>query len=101
MSRPKNAVLLLTCPPDWKPQRVHDLPPDILGCRFYARSLPINMAIEIARAFNKDALKPDEFKGEWCVTVRALKTHAYGSPYSRQQSPDPNSRRSRERAEGA
>ena len=94
MSKPKNCVLVVTSNPEWRPQRVHDVPPVLLTTAFYARGLTIPAAIEVARSFNIFRLRAGQWDGQWALMIRALKTHAIGSPNSRQTPRDPASKRS-------
>ncbi len=101
MGKPYHAVILVTVPADWRPSRVFHLPPTFTEARFYSRRLPLGIAIEVAKSYNRDRMHENPI-GTWAFTIRALKTLAYGSPDSRQQLPNPNSRRSmlRRQAEG-
>lgn len=72
MSRPKSAVLLVRTAPDWRPDRVHSVPPDILSASFYARSLSLHAAIVTAAAYNLAHLQPSEFEGQWALPVASM-----------------------------
>jgi hypothetical protein len=102
-AKPYHAVLFVTVPADWRPTRVFHLPPSFSEAKYYAKRLPLHMAIEIARAYNRARLleaNAGQPIGTWCLQVRALKTHGYGSPHSRQTPRDPASTRSMTVAKG-
>ena len=41
MSRPRNAVIIVTVPTDWHPTHLHAVPETILAARFYSRRLSL------------------------------------------------------------
>jgi hypothetical protein len=92
MGKPHNAVLIVTVPGDWKPQRYHNLPPEILSSRYYARGNPIHISLAIAEAYNRERLRPGKWDGTWALMIRTLKTrspeasyygHDHGKPKAR------------------
>jgi hypothetical protein len=68
MSHPRNGVLLVTTPADWRPQSIHHIPPTILGARVFARKLSIVKAATIVDAFNADAMRRRE-TGQWALLI--------------------------------
>ncbi len=97
MGRPYHAVLIVTVPPDWRPSRVFHLPPTFSEARYFAKRLPLPMAIEVARTYNRNRLteaNAGQPVGTWCMQIRALKTRSFGNPDSRQTPRDPASTRS-------
>lgn len=73
MSRPKNAVLLVTVPPGWHPMRVHDVPPAIEAATIYARHLSLSAAITVAKTHNLAHLQKGTFHGVWAMVSHSLK----------------------------
>jgi hypothetical protein len=96
MAKPYEAVLIVTVPPEWRPTRVFHFSPTFTEARYHAARLTLNVATEIARAHSADKLRTDSNGpiGTWAIQIRALKTRAFGSPFSRQTPRDPSSRRS-------
>ena len=96
MGKPYHAVLVVGVPDDWRPTRVFHLPPSFSDVRYYAKRLPLYIAIEVARRYNADRLRnnPHGSPGTWCLQIRALKTRCFGNPASYQTPADPASRRS-------
>lgn len=74
MSKPLNAVLIVTAPAGWQPRRMFDLPPSIESAEFFATRLPISHALTFARIWNEAHLpRKGRFDGRWAVVLRGLK----------------------------
>jgi hypothetical protein len=76
MSKPKNAVLIVTAPAEWHPTHWHDVPPSIIASKFYARGLPLHTCIEIARAFNRHH-SGQRFAHEWAMVSVSLRRNPF------------------------
>ena len=50
--RPKSAVILVVTPPDWRPQRAHNVPPDFSAARFHAKNLTLPESEVITGTYN-------------------------------------------------
>ena len=72
MSRPKNGVLLVTTPPDWRPHGVNTVPAEILSARWYVRNLNQRDAVATTKSWNKAHLGA-AFEGEWALCVRSIR----------------------------
>jgi hypothetical protein len=79
MSKPKHAVLIVTAPADWRPTRVHSIPPEVTAAEFLIRGVSLNVAINTAKAFNAAHLSPEKFTGQWALCIRAVKSRQYGA----------------------
>ena len=82
MTRPKNCVILVTPPADWRPQRFHSVPPSIESARIYCKNLKLPEAVAAAKAFNKAHLSNADYRGEWAVAVKWLRPNKSGRPSS-------------------
>jgi hypothetical protein len=103
MGKPYNAVIIVTVPDDWRPTRVFHLPPSFSEAKYYAKRLPLHMAIEVARTYNRQRLleaNAGQPIGTWALQIRALKTRSFGNPDSRQTPRNPASNRSMSVAKG-
>ena len=70
MSRPKNAVILVSAPRGWFPLRVHHIPHDVSAARFHAKNLTLPESEVITGTFNLAHLQKDAFAGEWALARR-------------------------------
>ena len=79
--RAKQAVYIVTAPPDYKPQRPWDVLPSFLSGELYAKNLTMNAAHGIARTFNALALR-DHCHGKWdrrwAIVSKHLKSRRHG-----------------------
>ena len=78
--RPKHAVVLITTPPGWIPERVHSLPPVIVAAEFHATHLKLPEAIRTARKFNKAHLPREKFAGQWAMVIKSLRSNPTRDP---------------------
>ena len=83
MSKPKNAVMLLTTPEGWMPSRVHDVPPEFDAAEWYAKRLSLKAACTVARAYNAGHLQPGKFERKWMVVIRAINNGTKHAGYLR------------------
>jgi hypothetical protein len=73
-------VLICVVPDTWKPTSFHSLPVEILSARFYTRGQTIVASLEIAKAYNRERLRPGKWDATWAVFCRTLKTRNLGAP---------------------
>jgi hypothetical protein len=67
MASPRNGVIVVTPPPEWRPQSVNAIPPSFTTARFYLRRVSLVKAATVAEAFNRDILRRKAFGGEWAM----------------------------------
>lgn len=78
-SKGRQAVYLVSPPPDWKPQRLWDFPPVFSDGQLVARNLTPQTAAGYARTHNKGVL--ERFQREkiaidrWAIVGRHLKAN--------------------------
>ncbi len=74
MARPKNCVILVTPPADWKPTHFHQVPLEITTARFYARCVKLHEAFTLATHFNKKHLPgTGNYDGQWAMVTASLR----------------------------
>jgi hypothetical protein len=74
----KQAVFIVTTPPDFKPQRPWDVPPSFAVGTLYAKNLSIREAVGFARTFNKRAVQARErhqWDHRWAILSKHLRPH--------------------------
>lgn len=86
--RGRQAVYLVTVPPDWKPQRLWDWPPTFTDGQLVAKNLPPASALGYCRTYNKNRVEAQQQGGEpigtWALYVRHLKPNWQGQPNGEQ-----------------
>ena len=71
--RPRNAVIIIHTPDDWRPTSLDGLPPEFSQAEFYAKNLPLGKAVAIAEAINRYSIRPGNWSGRWAIVALSTK----------------------------